>query len=214
MATYVNPGDVKSGLGLSDGVVSELASFWHIKPGHTEQVREATKAFADHLHEMTLEDSMKTSLRDSRHVIFDDGTRLLWCTTFENDWDPYFDDALLVVSVEHFLEWIKHTVEGEKVVEWYKEAGGDDFFALPKDDPRFVEGALEVSGNLKAIVQSVQSTATGYFNLMGYHFGLTQPQMYRNKRLREAFDQVLEHPDAERVLAEPALEPLRPYAAE
>jgi hypothetical protein len=214
MSTYVNPGSVKSGLGLSDGVVSELASFWTVKPGHTEQLREATAAFAAHLHEMSVEESLKTSLRDSRHVIFDNGTRLLWATTFEADWDPYFDDALLVVSVEHFLEWMRHTVEGEAVVQWYKESGGEDLFAMPKDDPKFIEGALQVSGSLKAIVQSVQTQASGYFNLMGYHFGLTQPQIQRNMQLREALDEVLEHPQAEEALEQPAMAPLRPYAAE
>lgn len=214
MATYVNQGAVKSGLGLYDGVVSELASFWTVQPGHTEQLREATKAFADHLQEMTLQDSLKTSLRDSRHVIFDNGTRLLWCTTFEADWDPYFDDALLVVSVEPFIEWMSHTVEGQKVVEWYKQSGGADFFSLPKDDPRFVEGALEVSGSLKGIVQSVQSQASGYFNVMGHHLGITQPQIVRNKELAESFDQVLDDPAAEQALSHPALAPLRKYAAE
>jgi hypothetical protein len=214
MATYVNPGSVKSGIGLADGVVSELASFWHVLPGHEQQLRETTEAFANRLHEMSLTDSMKTSLRDSRHVIFDNGTRLLWATTFEADWDPYFDDALLVVSVEHFLLWMQHTVEGQAVVEWYKEAGGDDLFALPKDDPRFVEGALAASGSLKAIVQSVQSPGTGYFNLMGYHLGLTQPQIVRNKQLAEALDEVLDHPEAEQALQHPALAPLREYAAE
>ena len=214
MSTYVNPGDVKSGLGIADGVVSELASFWTVKPGHTEQLREATARFAQHLQNMTVEDSMKTSLRDSRHVIFDNGTRLLWCTTFEADWDPYFDDALLVVSPEPFLDWLGHTVEGEKALDWYRESGGADFFSLPKDDPRFIEGALEVSGSLKAIIQSAQSPATGYFNLMSHHFGLTQSQIKRNMELRGALDEVLEHPEAEQALAQPALAPLRPYAAE
>jgi hypothetical protein len=214
MSTYVNPGSVKSGLGVADGVVSELASFWTVKPGETEQLREAVAAFAAHLREMSVEDSMKTSLRDSRHVIFDNGTRLLWATTFEADWDPYFDDALLIVSVEHFLEWIKHTVEGEAVVKWYKDSGGDDLFAMDKSDPKFIEGALQVSGALKAIVQSVQTPASGYFNLMGYHFGLTQPQIQRNMQLREALDEVLEHPQAEEALEQPAMAPLRPYAAE
>lgn len=147
-------------------------------------------------------------------MIFDNGTRLLWCTTFEADWDPYFDDALLVVSVEPFIEWMSHTVEGQKVVEWYKQSGGADFFSLPKDDPRFVEGALEVSDSLKGIVQSVQSQASGYFNVMGHHLGITQPQIVRNKELAESFDQVLDDPAAEQALSHPALAPLRKYAAE
>jgi hypothetical protein len=116
--------------------------------------------------------------------------------------------------VENFLDWMKHTVEGDAVVQWYKEAGGDDLFALAKDDPRFVQGALEASGALKGIVQSVQTPATGYFNLMGYHFGITQQQIQHNMRLQEAFDEVLDKPGAEEALQHPALAPLRKYAAE
>ena len=63
-------------------------------------------------------------------------------------------------------------------------------------------------------MQSVQRPATGYFNTLGYHLGLTQPQIVRNKEMREALDEVLEHPEAEQALAQPALAPLRPYAAE
>jgi hypothetical protein len=31
------------------------------------------------------EQTVKTGLRDSRHVIFDGGKRIIWMTTFEND---------------------------------------------------------------------------------------------------------------------------------
>ena len=36
----------KSGLGLSDGVVSELATFWEVLPGHEDELRAATERFA------------------------------------------------------------------------------------------------------------------------------------------------------------------------
>jgi hypothetical protein len=33
--------DTKSGKGIRDGVVSELAAFFHVKPGHEEQAQAA-----------------------------------------------------------------------------------------------------------------------------------------------------------------------------
>ena len=39
--------DRKSGKGLRDGVVSELATFWEVKPGHEEELRAATERLAN-----------------------------------------------------------------------------------------------------------------------------------------------------------------------
>ena len=39
----------KSGKGLSDGVVSELATYWEVLPGHEDELRAATQRFADTL---------------------------------------------------------------------------------------------------------------------------------------------------------------------
>ena len=44
MTTTTN---VKSGRGLSDGVVSELATYWEVLPGHEDELRAATERFAD-----------------------------------------------------------------------------------------------------------------------------------------------------------------------
>ena len=46
MTTTTN---VKSGRGLSDGVVSELATYWEVLPGHEDELRAATERFADTL---------------------------------------------------------------------------------------------------------------------------------------------------------------------
>ena len=45
MTTTTN---VKSGRGLSDGVVSELATYWEVLPGHEDELRAATAAVRRH----------------------------------------------------------------------------------------------------------------------------------------------------------------------
>ena len=90
----------KSGKGLSDGVVSELATYWNVLPGHEDELRAAAQRFADTLRGIDFDANIHTGLRDQRHVIFDNGQRLMWATTFENEWDPYFDD-FVKIGIEH-----------------------------------------------------------------------------------------------------------------
>jgi hypothetical protein len=125
MSTVMSPTlNKKSGKGKFDGVVSELTAFFGVKPGHEEELRAALVRFADVIRKTDPNETMKTGLRDSRHVIFDNGRRLLWTTTFETDWDPYLDDALVIVGVQHFIDWMDHVEEAKVLTPWLQRAGG------------------------------------------------------------------------------------------
>lgn len=152
--------------------------------------------------------SVKTGLRDTRHVIFDEGRRLLWATTFETEWDPYVDDAILLIGIEVFLDWLQHTVQGQDIVTWAKSSGAVQF---AKDDPRWQEAMRQATSQLKAILQSVQSPASSYFNALS---AVTLPQVTRAQRVEEAFEQVLDDPAAAEALQQPALKPLLELAAD
>jgi hypothetical protein len=199
---------VKSGKGLSDGLVSELATFWNVLPGHEDELRAATQRFADVLRNVPSEKNLNTGLRDSRHVIFDNGQRLMWATTFENDWDPYFDD-FIQIGLEHFVDWMQHTAQYTDVSAWLESSGGLEKFRL--DNPNIESQMKRTVGGLKAIVQSVQSPATGYFNQLS---AWTMPQIVKAQRLQETFQQVLDDPAAEEALQHPALKPLLELAAD
>ena len=125
--------NTKSGRGLSDGVVSELATFWEVLPGHEDELRAATERFANTLSAVDRDKNIHTGLRDQRHVIFDNGTRLMWATTFENDWDPYFED-FVQIGIEHFLDWMQHTAQYTHVTEWLEASGGVEKFRLDNPD--------------------------------------------------------------------------------
>jgi hypothetical protein len=198
----------KSGKGLSDGVVSELATYWDVLPGHEDELRAATQRFADLLRGIPRDKNIHTGLRDQRHVIFDDGKRLMWATTFENEWDPYFEDFVLI-GIEHFLDWMQHTAQYTAVSAWVESSGGVESFNPTKPD---IEAQVrQTVGGLKAIVQSVQSPATGYFNNLG---DWTMPEIIKGQRLQEAFQQVLDDPGAAEALQHPALKPLLDQAAD
>jgi hypothetical protein len=198
----------KSGQGLSDGVVSELATFWEVLPGHEDELRAATERFAATLRAVDRDKNLHTGLRDQRHVIFDNGTRMMWATTFENDWDPYFED-FVQIGIHHFLDWMEHTTQYTHVAKWLQESGGADKFRLDNPD---IEAQMKRSvPGLKAIVMSVQSPATGYFNNLREY---TMPEIVKGQRVNAAFQRVLDDPAAEEALAHPALEPLLEQAAD
>ena len=198
----------KSGKGVTDGVISEMAGFWDVLPGHEEELAAATQRMAEAVRGLDPETSIRTGLRDTRHVIFDDGRRLLWATTFETEWDAYVDDAVLLIGMGVFLDWLQHTVQGQDIVSWAKESGADKF---AKGDPEWEALMKQATAQLKAILQSVQRPASAYFNALS---ALTLPQFSQDQRLEKAFQQVLDDPAAVEALQHPALKPLLELAAD
>jgi hypothetical protein len=198
----------KSGKGTTDGVISELATFWDILPGHAEEASAASKRMTDAIHGLDPATSAATGLRDARMVVFSEGRQLLFATTFETEWDHYIDDAILVVGVGVFLDWMQHTVQGQEIVEWAKESGADRF---AQGDPEWESFMRKATSQLKALLQKNQSQAAGYFNALS---DLTLPQFDRQQRVNRAFEQVLDGPAAAEALQQPALKPLLELAAD
>lgn len=193
----------QAGKGLSDGVTSEVATYFDVIPGHHEKLRAAVGRFTEAVRNLDPKSGIRTGLRDTRHVIFDDGLRLSWCMTFEGEWDACVDNALLVIGVEHFLDWLRHTVQGEEFVAWAASVGGVE--KLDKNDPGAEKTMKESSARLMAVLQAVQTQAVAYFNPLG---ALTLLQIIRAQRLEEAFRRVLGTPVAAEALRHPALKPL------
>jgi hypothetical protein len=203
-----SPLSKKSGKGITDGVISELATFWDILPGHAEEARAGSQRMIEAVHNLDPATSAATGLRDARLVVFDDGRRLLFATTFESEWDSYIDDAILVVGVGAFLDWMQHTVQGQEIVAWAKESGADKY---EQGDPQWEALMRKATSQLKAILQANQSPAAGYFNALS---DLTLPQVDRDERVEKAFEQVLDDPAAAEALRHPALKPLLELAAD
>jgi hypothetical protein len=197
----------KSGKGSSHGIVSEVSAYMTVKPGHEEEARAAALRFGEMLKKSNWEDIQRTGLRDARLVNFDNGHRLMFASGFETDWDPYVDDAILVVGIQHFLDWMQHTVEAEELVASVKSLVKN----LDKNDPAFEEKVKPAGAQLKTVIQKIQTPATTYFNALN---DLTMPQIKKAQRLQQAFQQVLDDPAAQEALQHPALKPLLEQAAD
>jgi hypothetical protein len=202
-----NQGTKKSGRGNSHGVISEVSAYLTVKPGHAEEARAACRRFGDMLRNSDPKAVQKTGLRDARLVVFDDGRRLMFASGFETEWDPYVDDAILIVGFQHFLDWLQHTVEAEELVASVKSLTK----GLDENDPAFAEKAKPAGAQLKAVIQKVQVPATSYFNALS---DLTLPQIKKAQRVQQAFQQVLDDPAAQEALQHPALKPLLEQAAD
>ena len=198
----------KAGKGLTDGVISEMSTFYHVKEGQQEKLREAVQRFVDTVRSLPPEEAMKAGLRDSRHVIFDEGRQLVWFTTFESEWDPYIEDSIRIVGFKHFLDWMQYTIEGDKFGAWAQESGGLE--ALDPHNPNVEQAVGQYSGGLKKIIQAGQVQAASYFNALS---AVTLIQVGKAEKLNVAFEEVLENPAAEKALQDPALKPLLELAS-
>jgi hypothetical protein len=176
----------KSGKGMRDGVISELATFFEVIPGHEDELRAACQRLANTLINAPRELNIETGLRDERHVIFDGGKRLLWCTTFETDWDPYVEDAIIRIGIENFIDWLQHTKEWPRFEAWLREAGGVETLNMGKSDPTKEKSVRMSMRWLKEFLQAQQSPAVGYYNAVSY---VTHRQIAKALQVEQAFQQ-------------------------
>jgi hypothetical protein len=207
-ATTMDQVTTKSGKGNVSGVVSELSTFWTVKPGQEEGLRAGIQKFMNRVASLPPEVNMRTGLRDVRFVIFDNGKRMLFATAFETNWDPYIDDAVLIVGMPYFQEWTQYLEEGKRIEDWVESAG---ITKLDVNDPA-LQDIYKQSGHVfKAILQEQQVPAEAYSNSLGAY---AMPQGTKFARVEEAFQTVLDDPaGAEALQAAPALKPLLDLAA-
>jgi hypothetical protein len=166
-----------------DRETSEVAAFFDVLPGHQEELCAAARRFTEAIRNLDPAIGIRTDLRDTRHVIFDNGFRLLWCASFEGRWDEWVDDGLFLIGAEHFLDWFRHTAQGADVEEVTRAT----------------------SAQLKAILGSVQAKAAAYFDPLG---ALTLPQIVKAQQLDRVVRQALDNPSVGEALRHPALKPL------
>lgn len=205
---FTNKFDEKSGKGGKDGVVSELTTFWTVKPGHEADMRAAVARFAARVRSIGPEQTMKTGIRDVRIALFDNGTRALFATHFETDWDPYIDDIVLIVGLPAFLDWVQHTVEGAGIADWAEKSG---IATLDVNDPSLEELIKRTGGEFKVLIQESQVQCSVYINVLSQY---TVREIARAARVNQAFQQVLDDPAAAAALEQPALKPLLEQAAD
>ena len=81
----------KEGLRESDPV-TELSVFCKVKPGREQAIREVFNQSPEEQAPALKAVKDVGTVHNARYVLFDNGTRLMFATTFDGDWDVYIDD--------------------------------------------------------------------------------------------------------------------------
>jgi hypothetical protein len=169
--------------GVSAGPTSEFSLFFHVKPGHGAEAREALRALQTSPGYRPGDyDLPIATIHEARFVLFDDDTRLLFATSFDGPWDAYMED--FASKPLQLFDGIFRHVEG-------------------------YEGLPDLAA-VKAFILSAQVTAEAYAR----NYGGTVKEIRKAERVNEAFQEVLDDPQAPEALQHPALTPLLDEAAD
>jgi len=171
--------------GLSAGPTSEFSLFFHVKPGEGESIRAALRDLQETPGYRPGDYGMAiASIHEARFVLFDDDTRLAFVTSFDGSWDAYMDDFLTSGPTLALFDAIFSHTEG-------------------------YDGLPDLAA-LHAFVLGAQQTAAAYAR----NYGGTVKEIRKAQRVNDAFQQVLDDPDAADALQHPALKPLLEEAAD
>src|SRR5205823_4445286 len=174
-----------SGPGVTVGATSEFSLFFRVKPGEGEALRAALRDLQDTPGYRPGDHGMAIStIHEARFVLFDDDTRLAFITSFDGPWDVYMEDFFTSGPTLALFDVIFRHAEG-------------------------YEGLPDLAA-LKAFILGAQQTAGAYAR----NYGGTVKEIRKAQRVNEAFQQVLDHPEAAEALRHPALKPLLDEAAD
>ena len=169
--------------GLRSGARTEFTVIGAVKPGHRQALREAIKRRGT--DPRRIEDAKKFgTIHEARVTLIDNDTRLLFCSSFDGTWDKYIDDfAVTDNAVSQSFAEFWSHVEGYPGI----------------TDPGVRDWLTEHQYEALAFDSSYPEP--------------TVKQIWKALGLQRAFQQVLDHPEAEQALSHPALKPLLEQAA-
>ncbi|HEY9289810.1 MAG TPA: hypothetical protein VIP98_00885 [Microlunatus sp.] len=171
--------------GLSVGPTSEFSLFFRVKEGQAPSLRAALQGLQDTPGYRPGDYGMAIqTIHEARFVLFDDDTRLAFVTSFDGPWDAYMEDFFTSGPTLALFDVIFRHVEG-------------------------YDGLPDVA-SVRAFVLDAERTAAAYAR----NYGGTVKEIRKAQRVNNAFQQVLDHPQAAEILQHPALKPLLDEAAD
>ena len=165
--------------GLTSGPTSDFSLFFHVKPGESESLRAALKDLQETPGYRPGDHGMAiATIHEARFVLFDDDTRLAFITSFDGPWDAYMEDFFTSGPTLGLFDVIFRYVDG-------------------------YDGLPDLAA-VKTFVLGAQESAAAYAR----NYGGTVKEIRKAQRVNAAFQEVLDHPEAEEALRHPALQPL------
>ena len=93
-------------VGVRLGEVSELTMIFPFAPGGAQRLRAFLQLLGGNLDGA----NKVGSLHDMRFVFLENDTKLLFCTAFDGEWDPYIDD--FATKIPDYLDLMDCALEG------------------------------------------------------------------------------------------------------
>ena len=171
--------------GLTVGPVSEFSLFFRVKPGEAETLRSSLRDLQQTPGYRPGDYGMAiATIHEARFVLFDDDARLAFITSFDGTWGAYMDDFFTSGPTLALFDAVFQHVEG-------------------------YDGLPDLQA-VKAFVLGAEQTAVAYQR----NYGGTVKEIRKALRVNEAFQRVLDDPEAGHALQHPALKPLLDEAAD
>jgi hypothetical protein len=117
------------------------------------------------------------------------------------------------IGIDNFTDWMQHTTSADQWFAGIRESGGEEKWRAATN----VTGTAQEKETrvgmswVKKFLQDHQVRADGYYNAVSY---MTHREIQKAQQVYEAFQQVLDDPDAAEALQHPALKPLLEQAAD
>src|SRR4051812_41304749 len=179
------PAETSSGPGVMVGPTSEFSLFFRVKPGQSESLRSALSDLQQTPGYRPGDYGMAiATIHEARFVLFDDDTRLAFVTSFDGPWDAYMEDFFTSGPTLALFDVIFRHTEGY--------------------------GGLPDRPSLKSFALGAQQSAAAYAR----NYGGTVKEIRKAQSVNQAFQRVLDDPDAAEAFQHPALRPLLDEAAD
>src|SRR5215217_4467669 len=171
--------------GIAAGPTSEFSLFFRVKPGEGEALRAALRELQETPGYRPGDHGIAIkTIHEARFVLFDDDTRLAFATSFDGPWDAYMADFFTSGPTLALFDAIFQHVEG-------------------------YDGLPDLQA-VKAFVLGAEQTAAAYQR----NYGGTVKEIRKALRVNDAFQRVLDDPDAADALQHSVLKPLLDEAAD
>ena len=161
-----NPNVAKGNVrpGLKAGRSNEFTLIMNLKPGGAERLRKKLASNSKFGNQNQVYADRIGTLHDLRFVIFDNDTRLLFATTFDDDWDAYINDFATLIPdlIDHVFEEVEDypgikSPDIKDYIAKYQVTSTYFYSAYPDASVRDIRKAMKIERGLDVLLNAASS---------------------------------------------------------
>jgi len=158
------PNQAESRPGLKAGRVNEFTLIFKLKPGGAERMRKKLASNSKFGNQNQVYADRIGTLHDLRFVIFDNDTKLLFATTFDDDWDAYINDFATLIPdlIDHVFEEVEDypgikSPDIKDYIAKYQVTSTYFYSAYPDASVRDIRKAMKIESGLDVLLDAASS---------------------------------------------------------